>query len=256
MKIIIHIICFVAMVAINSLSNSLPLNGKTPGQLSDDFPNLFVPAGLTFAIWGIIYSLLIVWIGGQAYALVNQSFRDKINPHLDGIGWWFVASCVFNVAWLFAWHWSHLVLSLCIMIALLYTLVKINLGIRNGQAATSGFEKNIAHVTFGIYQGWITVALIANFTTLLVGNGWNGGSILTPEIWAITVILVGFLIAIWMVTQRNIPWHGLVVAWAFLGIYLKRTGLNEGLAVGYVAIGLAALLVLSAAFQFKKWLSY
>lgn len=34
----------------NTLANSLPLNGKTTGQLSDQYPNLFVPVGVTFSI--------------------------------------------------------------------------------------------------------------------------------------------------------------------------------------------------------------
>ncbi len=29
------------------------------GELSDRYPNLFVPAGFTFAIWGLIYLLLL-----------------------------------------------------------------------------------------------------------------------------------------------------------------------------------------------------
>ena len=55
---ILNITGFVIVVAVNVLAVRLPLNGSTPQQISDQYPNLFVPAGLTFSIWGIIYLLL------------------------------------------------------------------------------------------------------------------------------------------------------------------------------------------------------
>ncbi len=48
----INVVLFAGMLVMNYLANALPLNNKTTGELSDSFPNLFVPAGLTFSIWG------------------------------------------------------------------------------------------------------------------------------------------------------------------------------------------------------------
>ena len=42
-----NILLFIVMIVMNYLANALPLNNKTTGQLSDSFPNLFVPAGVT-----------------------------------------------------------------------------------------------------------------------------------------------------------------------------------------------------------------
>ena len=46
------------MVAVNYLANVLPLNGRRTGEVSDAYPSLFTPAGVTFSIWGVIYLLL------------------------------------------------------------------------------------------------------------------------------------------------------------------------------------------------------
>ena len=54
----INLAAFLAVIVFNTLANSLPLNGRGTGELSDIYPNLFVPAGLTFSIWGLIYILL------------------------------------------------------------------------------------------------------------------------------------------------------------------------------------------------------
>ena len=58
---ILNWVFFMIMVATNYLANALPFNNKTTGQLSDQYPNLFVPAGITFSIWGIIYLLLLLF---------------------------------------------------------------------------------------------------------------------------------------------------------------------------------------------------
>ena len=47
---ILNLLGFLGTVIVNALANILPLNGITTGELSDLYPNLFVPAGLTFAI--------------------------------------------------------------------------------------------------------------------------------------------------------------------------------------------------------------
>lgn len=67
-----------ATIVVNILANSLPLNGKFTGELSDAYPNLFVPAGITFAIWGVIYLLI------AAFAVYQ--FRDFSKKKNKGFG--------------------------------------------------------------------------------------------------------------------------------------------------------------------------
>ena len=47
---IISFLFFLGMIFINFLANYLPINGKNTGQVSDQYPNLFVPAPITFSI--------------------------------------------------------------------------------------------------------------------------------------------------------------------------------------------------------------
>lgn len=119
----INLIFFGVMVLMNYLANALPLNNKTTGQLSDALPNLFVPTGLTFSIWGVIYLLIAVF-------LVLQ-FRSSNEKMLESIGWLFAISCFLNALWIVAWHYQRIPLSVMIMILLLITLIYINLSIRN-----------------------------------------------------------------------------------------------------------------------------
>ena len=50
-----NILAFVLVFVVNVLSNVLPLNGRTAGEISDLLPSYFTPAGYTFSIWSLIY---------------------------------------------------------------------------------------------------------------------------------------------------------------------------------------------------------
>jgi hypothetical protein len=50
---IINIFAFSLMILMNYLANALPLGDNTTGELSARYPNLFVPAGLTFSICAV-----------------------------------------------------------------------------------------------------------------------------------------------------------------------------------------------------------
>jgi hypothetical protein len=116
---ILTLLGFAQMVTINSLANILPINGMTTGDLSDQLKNLFTPQGATFAIWGVIYSLLFVF-----------TLRILIRPmeqKTETLSKLFIVNTIFNSAWIFAWHYEFLILSLVLMIGLLINLVQINL---------------------------------------------------------------------------------------------------------------------------------
>ena len=70
---------FLGTVIINALANIIPINNKTTGELSDQYPNLFVPAGLTFSIWAVIYLLLAIFV---IYALIIAIKKDDQNSLL------------------------------------------------------------------------------------------------------------------------------------------------------------------------------
>ncbi|MFW9918540.1 MAG: tryptophan-rich sensory protein, partial [Candidatus Thorarchaeota archaeon] len=52
----------VVTIVLNGLIEAIPVNGATSGQISDFYPSLFTPPGYVFAIWSVIYTLLIVTV--------------------------------------------------------------------------------------------------------------------------------------------------------------------------------------------------
>ena len=202
----INVVLFAGMLVMNYLANALPLNNKTTGELSDAFPNLFVPAGLTFSIWGVIYILLLLYVIFQ--------FKDANALTVSKISLAFGITCVLNALWIVFWHYGKLPLSLLVMAGLLTSLIYINIAIRD-------LPFGIIKASFGIYLGWICIATIANVTAVLVTSGWNGFSI-SQEAWTIIMIAVGTLLVALTIYRLNNPFLGLAVVWAFLGIAIKR----------------------------------
>ena len=251
-----NLAALLAVLTVNWLSNSLPLNGKTPGELSDQYPNLFVPAGLTFSIWGVIYVWLMVWAAFQVAALFNPKLAERVEPMVEHSGWLFVLTCALNIGWLLAWHWEQVLLSVAVMVALLVALLRLNLAVGVGRSKTSSLEKRVAHLPFGIYQGWITVALIANVTALLVSIGWS--SSLPEATLALLLVVAGALIANFMLFTHNNLGHALAVAWALFGIYLKRSASLEpgSEQIALLAAVLSIGLLVSAAWQWRRWTAY
>ena len=56
------------------------LNGMDPGQISDSYPNLFAPAGLTFSIWSVIYIWLLIFILYQLGAFGKKDGFNASQP--------------------------------------------------------------------------------------------------------------------------------------------------------------------------------
>jgi len=234
---------FLIMIAVNAMANILPINGVSTGQVSDAYQNLFAPAGLTFSIWGLIYLLL------AGYTLYHVGlFQGGEGAESRGLlrktGILFSISSLANAAWIFSWHYDFIPLTMLLMVVILVCLILINQAV--GSARLSVREKILVRLPFSVYFGWITVATIANATVLLVSLDWKGFG-LSEQTWAIIIIAIGMLIgAATAIRNRDIA-YGLVIIWAYAGIYIKHTS-ESGFSGQYpiviytVVVCIAALL--------------
>jgi len=226
-------------IVVNTLANTLPINGLNTGEISDRFQVYFVPAGYVFSIWGLIYIGLIV------FAIYQALPAQREHPRLRATGWWIVLGGLANIAWIFLWHYEQFPLTLIAMLALLATLIVTYLGFGVGRARVSISERLAAHLPFSIYLGWITVATVANVTSLLDYLQWAGFGI-APEIWMGIVLVAVLAIASAMnFTRRDIA-YTLVILWALVGIGVKHASVSAVAIPTWITFGLvAATLVLA-----------
>ncbi len=233
---VINLLAVLATIIVNGLANALPLNGLNTGDISDRFTVYFVPAGYVFSIWGLIYLGLI------AYAVFQLLPSQRENPRLLRIGYLPALSGLFNIVWLFLWHYEQFPLTLLAMFGLLLTLIAIYLRLDEGRSSVRGAERWCLYIPFSVYLGWVTVATVANVTSVLDYAGWSGWG-LSEAAWAVIMLLVAAGIGVLMGLRRRDAAFLLVLVWAFVGIALKHAG-TPGVAItAWIAALISAAMV-------------
>lgn len=221
MKILLNWLCFISVIVVNALANILPINGLNTGQVSAFYPNAFVPAGFTFSIWGLIYFMLLIYNIAYTFYTIKRYQNEKVYAFIERVNPSFLITCMLNMAWIIAWHYLQIVLSVVIMFFFLITLIQLFLKSKNLADDLTKTQRLILYTPFMIYFGWISVATIANITALLVAYHW-GGLGLSDMYWSVIMIFIALLLAIIMIKKYQILTFALVIVWAFWGIYARQ----------------------------------
>jgi hypothetical protein len=136
-------------------------------------------------------------------------------------------------------------LTIIAMLVLLGTLIVTYLLLGAGRTEASGAEIWAARLPFSIYLGWITVATVANATSLLDYLKWDRFGI-APEIWMGIVLAAVLVIAVLMNFTRRDVAYALVILWALAGISVKHAGILAVTIPTWITFGLVALTVVVA----------
>jgi benzodiazapine receptor len=244
----VNVVAYLVTIVVNGLAGSTTLlGGVTSADVSDSYPTLVTPAGFTFAVWGIIYALLLVF---TVYQLLPRN-RDK--PFLSQVGLLFGLSSVCNICWLFLWHYGYVTYSLVLMFALLTSLILIYQRLDIGRAAVSLKEKICVHLPFSVYLGWISIATIANVSVALTAVGWDGWGI-PDATWAVVIIGVALVLTLAVLATRKDVAFSLVVVWALVGILSKQSDFQDIVlaAEACIVIILLAVVAVVLVSKFKR----
>lgn len=212
----VNTFAFAAMIAVNALAELLPIGGNTTGQISETYPNLFTPAPVTFAIWGLIYLLMTVFVVYQWGVFDGGAHSTKVR---EDVGILFALSCALNIAWILLWHNGSVGLAAICIVLLLATLYVIQ-----GSLTRVGgnlLQRMAAKAGFSLYYGWIIAATFTNFCVYLTRIGWNGQGVFA-DLLTIIALLFGAVIAavVAMIGGNRIA--ALAVAWAYAGILIRH----------------------------------
>jgi hypothetical protein len=233
-------IALVSTIVINYLSNTGIMNNTTIGEISGGLRTLFTPAGYAFAIWGLIYLLLLGFAMYQGRSLV-VNVRD--DDFILNIGWWFVLSCIANSAWVFSWIYSYTGVSCLFIFLLLISLLKIVWNNKMELWDAPFSVKIFLWWPFVIYCGWVTVASIANVSAYLVKIDWNGFG-LSPVTWTIIMISIATLVNLAITWIRNMREFAYVGAWALIAIGVANQEIET--TVANTAFIAATILIFSS----------
>ena len=243
---LLNTLTLIFALVMNSLQGSRLFNGTTVGEVSAQYETLFTPAGYAFAIWGIIYLMLITFVAYQWVAW----FKRKEDTELKQTGWWFGLSNLANGLWIVAWLNEQMGISVLIMLVLLFSLIVLTVRLR--LETWDAPARIIAFVWWPIciYLGWIIVATVANISVFLVSIGWQGGFI-SAEIWTIIMIVTATVIYLLLIKTRNMREAAVVGIWALTAIAVKQWQTNNTIVIAALAAS-AILFVAVSVHGFKN----
>lgn len=223
-------------IVFNYLSNTGIFNGKTIANVSDQYHNLFTPAGYAFSIWGFIYLLLIGFVFYAGRSLFNPE-KNEADGFVEKIGWWFVISCLANCAWIVTWLYGYTGISVVVLAVALISLLRILvIALKYNSSAA---QKWFINFPFQIYSGWVSVALIAAVAAWLTKINWSGFDI-SAEKWTIVMIAIATIIHLLMIFKKNAPLFAFVAVWALIAIAVANKEASQYI---YIASFFAAVII-------------
>lgn len=238
---------FLATLIINTLGAIGLINGLTQKEISDRYMTLITPSPATFSIWSVIYTFLLISVIAMILRK-NDAYYRKAVDRISGL---FRISSLLNIAWIVAFSFVQIELSLIFIFGFVITLALICqklLALQEG-------KRWLLPLSFGLYTGWLMIATVVNTAAALVKIQWNGFG-LSPELWGVLILGAAVLIMVLVITQIKNAVFPLPVAWAYFGIYQFLSapeGFNGayGLLPTAALVGMALLIGL-AAIQFYK----
>ncbi|CAM3165388.1 tryptophan-rich sensory protein [Nocardioides dubius] len=231
------LLCLVGSMVGSGVFGGPKVADAAGGALAAD-ATLIAPGGPAFAIWSVIYAGLVVYAIWQWLPAQRTAERHR------RIGYLVAASMVLNAAWLLVVRQDLLVLSV-VVIVLLVVVLGLIVRLLAINRPTSTADLVIADGTFGLYVGWVSVAVCANITAVLVDSGVDLGDA-GNQAAAIGVLavagIVGLLLA--LRTHANLA-IAAALGWGLAWIAVERTqGAPESLATAVAAGVVAAVVVL------------
>ena len=250
------ILGFIGTIVVNALSSVGLINGVDPGTLSDNIVNLFVPSGITFSVWGVIYIGLAA-LTVYSTVLLFKKKKEEEKYFIDKMGIEFFVAAIANITWIFFWHYQtvdgiFVLISLFAMLLLLASLLTMYIRLGIGKKEVDMKEKWFVHIPISLYLGWITIATVANATAVLVEFGWTRFG-LTEVYWTNFMLIIATIITLLMIVLRKDIAYSLVVIWAFTGIIIKRYSVSilELEIISTAIIGIALILIMITFIGYK-----
>lgn len=227
------IISFVAVLCFNYLAATGSLNGISTAAISDRYATQLTPAGYAFTIWSLIYFGLAAYVVYQAFPKnLASGFAAKVRIP-------FILSCAANSAWLVAWHYDLIALSLVVMVILLVTLGYISVALTDISETS---DLVLVKAPFNLYFGWVTVAAIVNTAIALVSAGVDSQASWAPAAGA-ALIIAATIVGTFVRFRLGAFWYPMAIAWGATAIAIKQSG-NTPIVV---AAAIAVIVLLFAA---------
>lgn len=211
--------------------------GMSPSEFSAQGDSTLRVAGFAFAIWGVIYTWLLVY---AVYQALPSTTEGELTRRLGwpsfftlaGTGLWVVASAA-------DWEWATvaiIALSKLCLVAAFY-------GYGTRWLSEPRRRQVLVVWPLGLLAGWLSIAALVNILTVATSQGLISPD--TANIWALAAVGVAVVLAI-LVTWRTRIWtYPVPIAWGLIGAFFAQRAEGNGL-LAFSALGAAVVIIIGA----------
>ncbi|REJ78111.1 MAG: hypothetical protein DWQ47_17345 [Acidobacteria bacterium] len=215
-----------SVIVFNYLAATGTLNDTDTGAVSDKYPVQITPAGYAFSIWSLIYVGLLAFTIYQALpSRKDDEFFAKLRVP-------FILNSLLNCAWLVAWHYEFLALTVVLMFGILTTLLFISIRVSTADTVSQVLA---VRAPFNLYFGWITVASIVNVSIFLTSAGLDPGSGFGTYAGTL-LILVAAALGTFVRFRLNAFAYAMAIAWGVTAIAIEQSGNTPIVVAAAVAV--------------------
>ncbi|MEM9998815.1 MAG: tryptophan-rich sensory protein [Bacteroidota bacterium] len=220
-------------IVLNGLAGAGVLFDTNTGDVSNAIPTGVTPAGWAFAIWGVIFTGVLVFAAYQA----RPSARGA---RYDVLGVPFVSATVLTGLWQIPWLTGRLGLAAVVIVGILASLVWLY--VRLDRMGMTTAERWLLGVPTSLFLAWLTVATPLNITVALAAafgpdTALGGGAFWPPLLVAVVAAIGTVLLS----RTGDVAFAGVLV-WAFAAIY-ARNGAEAPLLTGVLAVGVLGFMI-------------
>ena len=190
-----------------------------------NFMNVGIQAApFTFAIWAVIYLLLLVFVIYQALPadMVPNRPDDLI---FNQIGYYFMINMVLNGVWIQVFTLgTNVGYLLSIVIIAVMLLSTLDMAMTTLDAMSNGEldDTLVARISLrggmSIYAGWLTAANIIAGAQMLKLSGMSEANGYDEELWTLVMLAVATVVFGATTYINDDPVYGAVLIWATIGI--------------------------------------
>jgi hypothetical protein len=221
------LVATVANITFNLINGHLGAPTPSVAEISERHPTLLTPASFGFAIWGVIYGATLLY---AMFALLPSEAQVRVH---DRVAPWLTVLNALASLWVALFTVEQLGPSVLISAAMLaaafmiYTIVSDHI--------VSEHLSRWWRAPFGLWVGWLSVALLVNLNVALVAAGWSGWP--STALWASAALVLAAIGAHSVGALFLDPILAFVVAWAAIAIGGQH--LHESALLATVSIAVA-----------------
>ena len=197
------------------------------------------PAGYTFAIWGVITLLALLY--GTYQLLPQRKNRDLHQKLSKGI----ILVYILFSAWLFAADRDWQIVTLLIFLCMFFTLRVLLEIILKEQQKLNLLEKIILEAQIAIYTGWSTIAIFANIGSVIKFYGFSDLG-MTGILWQSILLLAALgnsILGLYKFSANL--FYAATILWAFTGVFVGlQDESNVSLLKILAILGIVVVLVM------------